>query len=154
LDPLDARHHQPQPHLAMPIPTAITTDRCPPTPNEVPEAADAAVESRSALLIAQKRWSNTSAGTASARYRQIVAEYEHRLADSLGDRVRLREEMLAFGAYLRRREVLPEHIEFCVHEAMKDVPNVHELFETGELGQEIVRWAIEGYHGNGDAIPS
>jgi hypothetical protein len=130
----------------------ITMERCPPTPNEVPEAVDAAVESRSALLIAQKRWSDTSAGT--ERYHQIVAEYEHCLADSLGDRVRLREEMLAFGAYLRRREVLPEHIEFCVHEAMKDVPNAHDLFETGELGQEIVRWAIEGYHGNEDATPS
>jgi hypothetical protein len=124
----------------------ITTDRCPPTPNEVPEAVDAAVESRSALLIAQKRWS--------ARYRQIVAAYERRLADSLGDRVRLREEMLAFGAYLRKREVLPEHIEFCVHEAMRDVPNADDLFETGELGQEIVRWAIEGYHRNEDATPS
>jgi hypothetical protein len=131
-----------------------TTDRCPPTPNEIPEAVDAAVESRSALLIAQKRWSDTSADTVSARHRQIVAEYEHRLADSLGDRVRLREEMLAFGAYLRRREVLAEHIEFCVHEAMKDVPNAHELFETGELGQEILRWVIEGYHRDGGATPS
>ena len=132
----------------------ITTGICPPTPDQVPGAVDAAVESRSALLIAQKRWSDTSADTASVRYRQIVAEYEHRLADSLGDRVRLREEMLAFGAYLCRREVLPEHIEFCVHEAMRDVPNAHDLFETGELGQEIVRWAIEGYHGSGDATPS
>jgi hypothetical protein len=132
----------------------VTAGLCPPTPNEVPEAVDAAVESRSALLIAQKRWSDTSAGTVSARYRRIVAEYERRLADSLGDRVRLREDMLAFGAYLRRREVRPEHIEFCVHEAMKDVPNAHDLFETGELGHEIVRWAIEGYHSNEDPAPS
>jgi hypothetical protein len=132
----------------------ITTDRCPPTPSEVPEAVDVAVESRSALLIAQIKWSDASAGIESARHRQIVAEYEHRLADSLGDRVRLREEMLAFGAYLRRRDVLPEHIEFCVREALRDVPNAPDLFETGELGQEIVRWAIEGYHGNAGAIPS
>jgi hypothetical protein len=132
----------------------ITTATCPPTPDGVPDAVDAAVESRSALLIAQKRWSDSGAGAESARYRQIVAEYEHRLADSLGDRLRLREEMLAFGAYLRQRDVLPQHIEFCVHEAMRDVPNAYDLFETGELGQEIVRWAIEGYHGNGDATPS
>ena len=150
MDPLDAQHQVNLSPIAMPI----TTDRCPPTPNGLPEAVDAAVESRSALLIAQNRWSDTSADAVSARYRRIVAEYERRLADSLGDRVRLREEMLAFGAYLRRREVLPEHIEFCVHEALRDVPNVHDLFETGELGQEIVRWAIEGYHSNEDATPA
>lgn len=124
------------------------TGPCPPTPNEVPEAVDTALESHLTLRVAQQRWSRSD--TEGASHRRIVAEYERRVADSLRDRVRLREEMLAFGAYLRRRDVIPEHIELCVHEAMKDVPTADHLFWAGELGQEIVRWAIQGYYGNGD----
>jgi hypothetical protein len=127
----------------------MITSPCPPTPDHVPDAVGVALESQSALRVVQQQWNRTD--TESARYHRIVAEYEHRLADSLGDRARLREEMRAFGAYLRSRDVIPEHIAICVHEAMKDVPTVHALFETGGLGQEIVQWAIEGYYGNGDA---
>jgi hypothetical protein len=129
---------------AVPIPP----DLCPPTPDGVTEAVDAAVDSGSALRSAQEQWSQGD--TESANYRRIVAEYEHRLAESLGDRVQLREAMRAFGAYLRRRDVKPEHIELCVHEAMKDVPAAGDLLKTGGLGQEIVQWAVDGYYGNGD----
>ena len=75
----------------------LSPDLCPPTPDGVPEAVDAALDSRSALRSAQDQWSQCD--TESADYRRIVAEYEHRLADSLGDRVQLREAMRGFGAY-------------------------------------------------------
>jgi hypothetical protein len=129
--------------------TPTTTDPCPPTPDHVPDAVDAAVESQSALRVVQQHWN--SADTESASYHRIVAEYEHRLADSLGDRARLRVEMRAFGAYLRSRDVIAEHIVPCVHEAMKDVPTVRVLFERGGLGDDIVQWATEGYYGDGEA---
>jgi hypothetical protein len=121
------------------------SDLCPPTPDEVPEAVDAAVESHSALRDVQQHWAGID--TESANYRRIAAEYEHRLAESLGDRARLRSEMRAFGAYLRARDVPPEHIELCLQEVMRDVPTARHLVEPGGLGQEIVKWTVEGYHG-------
>jgi hypothetical protein len=137
--------------MSQPV-VPMNTGPCPPTPGEVPQAVDAALESRSALRAAQDQWNQCE--TDSVSYRRIVGEYEHRLADSLGDRVRLREEMRGFGAYLRRSDVKAAHIVLCVHEAMRDVAAAPDLFDTGGLGQEMIQWAIDGYYGNGDTTDS
>jgi hypothetical protein len=84
-------------------------------------------------------------------YSRLVAESNHRLAESLHDQARLRDEMRAFGAYLRERQVLPEHIVLCVHAAMRDVRTRRDLFDLGSLGQDIIKWAIEGYYSSVDA---
>lgn len=120
-------------------------DRCPPTPAHVPEAVETAVESQAALHIATRQREN--AIQSGAKYRQIVAEYEQRLSDATTDRVRCREEMRAFGDYLRRRSVAPEHIVTCVHQALGAVPLPGAFSEGRVIGREVIVWAIEGYYG-------
>jgi hypothetical protein len=126
----------------------MSTDPCPPTPHAVPEAVDAALESHTAARSAKQQWDRVEPENIS--YRRIVAEYEHRLAEALEDRARLQEEMRAFGAYLRARDVIPEHVELCVREATKDLPTAPQLFAPGGLGPEMVKWATEGYLGAQD----
>jgi hypothetical protein len=122
----------------------MNTELCPTAPEEVPDAVDAVLASRFALGAAERERDRTDRW--SSRYTQLVAEYERHLTESLNDRARLREDMRAFGAYLRARNVAPEHLVPCVHEAMKDVALVRQLFTASGPGSEIVKWAIEGYY--------
>jgi hypothetical protein len=82
-----------------------------------------------------------------ADYRQVVAEYDRLLDDADQDRDRCREEMRAFGAYLRRRGVAPEHIVTCVHQALGHVTLAGDFSSPKPIAREIVRWAIAGYYG-------
>lgn len=112
-------------------------------------AVDTAAASQSALSTLRRQRDLVEGENPT--YRRLVAEYEHRLAESLDDRAQLRTQMHAFGRYLRGRGVLPEHIVLCVHAALKDGRTSRDLIDLGSLGQEIVRWTIEGYYS--DALP-
>jgi len=128
-----------------------TDDRCPPTPAHVPEAVETAVESQAALHTAARRREN--APGVGANYRQIVDEYDRRLSDATVDHARCREEMRAFGSYLRRRGVAPEHIVTCVHQALATVPIPGTFSEGRVIGREVIVWAIEGYYGTVEPEP-
>lgn len=121
------------------------TDPCPRTPEQVPDAVDTAVASRSALAALQRQ--RDTLEDESTTYRRLVAEYDHRLAESLDDQARLRTEMRAFGQYLRAGGVRPEHIVLCVHDALRATDASRDLFALGNLGPDIVKWTIEGYYG-------
>jgi hypothetical protein len=121
-----------------------TDPMCPPTPRDVPAAAEAAATGQDELRETLLRRERTTAGHAG--YDQLTAEYQQRLADAASDRARLQEEMCAFGAYLREKGVPPQHIVPCVRAALAHVRASRHLSSETRFGRDVVTWAIEGYY--------
>lgn len=117
---------------------------CPPTPAELPLAVQQAITSDSALRIAERQWELSNRW--STDYQRMVRDYEGRLARALTDRAALRQEMLAFGAYLRDANVPAEHVYACVRDVVDEVHAAQSAALEHGLRHEIAAWALEGYH--------
>ncbi len=119
---------------------------CPQAPAELSDAIEEAAESQAALgRVTRER---DQAWTDDALHRHLASRYEGRLADALADRARLREELHAFGAYLRECGVPPEHIVPCVRSVLESAAMLAALKDRRQLEAEIVTWTIEGYYGD------
>jgi hypothetical protein len=58
--------------------------------------------------------------------------------------------MHAFGRYLRREGVQPQHIVICAREAIQHA-RLREHVHERELAKHAVKWTIEGYYVERDA---
>lgn len=116
---------------------------CPPTPPAVAKAATQAVAGHAAAEeVARAR--DYSADDL-VRYRRLAQAYLDQLQELARDEDRLRDLMLAFGAYLYKEGVPPEHIVLCAREATEHV-RLRESIQARKLVERVVRWTIEGYY--------
>jgi hypothetical protein len=116
---------------------------CPPTPSPVKEAAvDAVASHRAASAAAEARDRAEDDGDS---HRRLAATYFNRLTEVARDEKRLCEMMRAFGRYLYRQDVRPEHIVICAREATAHM-RFREQALVRTLSQQAVGWTIEGYY--------
>src|SRR5215472_6668787 len=108
---------------------------CPPTPSPVKEAAvDAVASHRAASAAAEAR--DRAAGDGDL-HRRLAATYFDRLTEVARDEKRLCAMMHAFGTYLYRQGVRPEHIVICAREATE-----HVRFRDRGLARRLSQQAI------------
>jgi len=117
---------------------------CPPTPAGVQLSASRLLQQQHAVRDATTRLARTPPHA--LEYQRLAHAYERRLADALQDRVVLRDEMRAFGGYLRRQDVRPEHVVPCVRQAIGAAARAMQLPVEELLQRDVVTWAIQGYY--------
>lgn len=116
---------------------------CPPTPPAAAKAVTQAVASYTAAEeVARAR---DSATDDVVRYRRLAAAYVDRLGELARDEDELRAMMQAFGAYLCKEGVPPEHIVLCAREVTEHV-RLRESMHARKVVESVVRWTIEGYY--------
>ena len=124
--------------------------QCPPTPPAVAEAAIETVASHRAANAAEEARDRAKDNVES--YRDLTATYFNRLTELARDEERLRAIMQAFGRYLWREGVQPEHIVLCAREATQ-----HDRFREHMLARRLsdhaIGWIIDGYYMERGAPP-
>jgi hypothetical protein len=80
-----------------------------------------------------------------AQHARLASEYADTLSDVVDSEERFRDVMRAFGDYLRRHGVRPEHVVICVRHSLEHA-RLHAMARELRLSERAVRWAVQGYY--------